>query len=353
MIELRWGLCLLVGLLNWGCSPSTGGTADFEPRMTQKASQLLADGPVRGFTLVMHATDFSYDYTPHLEEIAATGAPWVSITIPFFQLDNFEQHIDIPPDDHPFWKQLEVTTQQAKSLGLKVVLFPIVLLRNPGMGFWRGTIRPDDYDAWHASYQSLMTTLAQLATRTEADMLSVGSEFCSLEKATARWTKLIQIIRTHYDGALMYSVNWDSIERIQFHKELDFLGVTGYFQLTDKKDPTVEELTAAWAAQKDTILDWERKKDIPFLFSELGYTSQDGTNRQPWDYTLDDVLDLQEQADCYTAFTNVWEQEKNLYGVFFYEWCGEPSKDIYRYTPRGKPALEVAKRWFEATSPPM
>lgn len=353
MIYFRFSLFLLTGLIGWGCSQGASDKEPlFEPRISKEASKILENGPVRGFTMVMHATDYEYDYSPHLKEIAATGAPWISITIPFFQNDNFEKFINIPPLDHPFWAQLELTVKQAKSFGLKVVLFPIVLLRNRGLNFWRGTIRPDDYDSWYKSYESLMTILAQLASRTHTEMLSIGSEFCTLEKATNRWLNIIKVIRESYTGALMYSVNWDSIEQIQFQDDLDFLGLTGYFKLTDKKNPSVEELVASWQINKDSILKWEQIKNVPFLFSELGYTSQDGTNMQPWDYTIEDVLDLEEQKDCYTAFTEVWEEEKALYGVFFYEWCGEPSKDIYRYTPRGKPALEVAKKWFDTPKMP-
>lgn len=316
-----------------------------KPRMSSKASALLKDGPIRGITLGLHSKDLTYDYKMLLKEMKATGAPWVSLTFTFYQESNNSSHINIPPAGDPFWRQLEKTAKQAKALGLKVVLFPIVLIKKPKFRQWRGTLRPLSFDSWYASYESLMTQIAQIATRTKVDMLSIGSEYGSLDRAPKRWLHVIKTIKKSYNGALMYSANWDAINNIHFQGELDFLGLTGYFDLTDKKDPTVEELVAVWEPIKKLFKEWQKLKNIPLLFSEVGYTSQDGNNMHPWNYTIANILDLQEQKDCYTAFTKVWKQEEALHGVFFYEWFGKGGTDC-GYTPRGKPALEVMKEWF-------
>lgn len=318
----------------------------FKPKISSKASVILKEGPMRGFTLGLHSKDFNYDYEMLLKEIKTTGAPWVCLTFKLFQDNNNASSINIPPADDPFWCQVEKTSIQAKALGFKVLLFPIVLLKNPKYGEWRGTLRPMNFDAWYASYTAMITDVAQIAARTNADMLSVGSEFNSLDRGTKRWLRIIKSVKKVYDGALIYSANWDAIHTIQFHDQLDFLGMTGYFKLTKKKNPTVEELINAWEPHKDFFMKWQEQKNTPFIFTELGYTSQDGNNIHPWDYTIPNVLDLQEQKDCYTAFTNVWKKEESLYGVFFYDWFGIGGKEDFGYTPRGKPALEVAKEWF-------
>jgi hypothetical protein len=344
-------LCLILIGLIFVCNlleskPIVGNKfSTFEPKMSSKASFLLKDGPIRGFTLGLQSKDFHYDYKMLLEEIKATGAPWVCLTFTLFQETNESSLINIPPAGAPFWLQLEKTANQAKALGFKVLLFPIVLIKKPRFRQWRGTLRPLSFDSWYESYESLMTQTAQIATRTKSDMLSIGSEYSSLDRAPKRWHHVIETIKESYKGALMYSANWDAIDNIHFHDKLDFLGLTGYFDLTKKKDPTVEELVTAWKPLKEFFIEWQKQKNIPLLFSELGYTSQDGINMHPWNYTIENVLDLQEQKDCYTAFTEVWKDEEALYGVFFYEWFGKGGND-FSYTPRGKPALEVAKKWF-------
>lgn len=343
-------LCMIWIMLVFVCSFSESkqvfrNSANFQPRMSNKASDLLKDGPIRGFTLGLQSKDLNYDYEMLLKEIKATGAPWVSLSFTLYQETNDTSQINIPPAGDPFWRQLEKTSKQAKALGFKVLLFPIVLIKKPVFKQWRGTLRPLSYDDWYESYESLMTQTAQIATRTKADMLSIGSEYGSLDRAPKRWHHVIETIKKSYKGALMYSANWDAIDNIHFQDKLDFLGLTGYFDLTEKKNPTVEELIAVWKPLKELFFEWQKQKNIPLLFSELGYTSQDGINMHPWNYTISNVLDLQEQKDCYTAFTEVWKDEEALYGVFFYEWFGKGGND-FSYTPRGKPALEVAKKWF-------
>lgn len=318
----------------------------FQPQISNKAASLLKDGPIKGFTLGLQSKAFDYDYTLLLKEIKATGAPWVCLSFTVSQDSNSSSSINIPPVGSPYWKQIETTATQAKALGFKVVIFPIVLINKPKFREWRGTLRPLSYDGWYASYEALMTIVAQIATRTNVDMLSVGSEFSSLDRAEERWYHVIKVIKKVYKGALMYSANWDTLFNIQFQDQLDFLGLTGYFSLTKKKDPSVQELIAAWKPLKALFKKWQKEKNIPLLFSELGYTSQDGINMHPWNYTTSNMLDLKEQKDCYTAFTKVWKDEKALYGVFFYEWFGKGGKNDHGYTPRGKPALDVAMEWF-------
>ena len=47
----------------------------------------------------------------------------------------------------------------------------------------------------------------------------------------------------------------------------------------------------------------------PFIFTEVGYRSGDGTNKAPWDWGLSMAADPAEQADCYAALFDVWSRE--------------------------------------------
>lgn len=319
---------------------------NYGPHISPRAAKLLKNGPIRGFTLGLHSKDLNYDYDSLLQEIKTTGSPWVSITFTVFQDSNNSSAIHILPLEDPFWRRVETTVLQAKKLGLKVVLFPIVNIKYPQLGTWRGTLRPTNKAAWYQSYQELMTLVAKMAARTKVEMLSIGSEFSSLDRDKDSWSAVIKTIKKNYQGALMYSVNWDALANVEFHHHLDFLGMTGYFNLTRKKDPSIQELIAAWRPIREQFKQWQRQKNIPLLFSELGYTSQDGTNQHPWNFLIPNVSDMQEQKDCYKAFLEVWKEEE-LFGVIFYEWFGVGGEKDFGYTPRGKPALEVAKQWFE------
>jgi len=63
----------------------------------------------------------------------------------------------------------------------------------------------------------------------------------------------------------------------------------------------------------------------PFIFTEVGYRSGDGTNRAPWDWGLSMVADPAEQADCYAALFEVWSREASwMKGPFWWAWDVSP-----------------------------
>lgn len=316
-------------------------------RITDKAAALLDhNNQITGFCLGMHANTYQYDYTLLLKEIKETGSDWVSIHIKFYQPNWQSDTILIPPPNAPIWKQLNKTLKAAKQQNLNVLLFPIVLLENPGEDHWRGNIAPKNRLKWYKNYTYLLLKMGQIADKQQVDMLCVGSEFCSMQQNTQIWIQMIRKLRAIYKGALIYSTNWDALDDLHFDSELDFLGVSAYFPLSESNDPSVEEMTASWKNIKSYLLGIQAKRKIPLILTELGYASINGTNKTPWDYTSVSKIDLQEQVDCYQAFSNCWKDEKDFYGVYFYDWFGVGGCDDRGYTLRGKPALEVAKQWF-------
>jgi len=72
---------------------------------------------------------------------------------------------------------------------------------------------------------------------------------------------------------------------------------------------------------------------------------QDGAASRPWDYTVRAPVDLEEQRRCYAAFVDAWRGAA-LAGVYFWDWSGPGGASDAHYTPRGKPAEAVVRRWF-------
>ncbi|MEM7165271.1 MAG: hypothetical protein AAF581_07395 [Planctomycetota bacterium] len=303
-----------------------------------------------GVALGLFSADKAYDYRMLLQEIADTGAGWVSLCINFYQdkVDSSEVGIDAPHT--ATWERITCTIRQAHALGLRVFIFPILLIQNPGENDWRGTIQPTNRDAWYSGYHALILRIAKLAAAEKAEMLSIGSEFNSMQTDTARWRALIADVRAVYPGLVTYSVNWDSLEDPEFFDALDIIGMTTYFSLTDKDDPTVAELQAKLTEIRDDVLTWQFQHKMPLLFTEVGFPSQDGANKDPWNYYISTVPDLGEQRDCYEAFTNVWDGVPGLHGLFFYNWFGVGGAQDTGYTPRGKPAAAIIRQWFQRHS---
>lgn len=302
-----------------------------------------------GMVLPLHSEDPRFSYAPQVREVAQLGATHISFIVRIYQ-----EHARSPgPLRHPTKTPRDAilleAIKEARRSGMQVLLMPIVLLEKPGEDDWRGNIAPPDWDAWFAAYQNLLLHFARLAEEGGASTLLVGSELSSTEARVEDWRRLINATRRRFSGQLGYSANWDHYDEVQFWKQLDYMGISGYYELTDSLTPNLDQLKTAWRIVRFRILEWRRKQgldELPLLFTELGYASQDGCASKPWNYFFSKTVDLEEQRLCYQAFTEVWAKVPELRGVYFYEWWGHGGPEDTSYTPRGKPVEGLLRRWY-------
>ncbi len=300
----------------------------------------------KGGVVGLYYRDPALSYEKQLADVKAAGAGRVS-----FLLTGFVDRVDSTYVDRFGPKtvrddRLEKTILQAGEMGLKVMLLPIVHLRHMGDD-WRGSLRPKDPAAWFSSYLDFILHYADLAQALGVEIFSGGSEFCSLEERESMWRWVFRNLRGRFAGYLTYSFNWDHVEEARFKDMLDFVGMTAYWSLSKKNDPTMEELTASWAKIRKNLEKLYRRLGKPIVFTELGYPSQDGANKDPWNYVMNpEKVDLREQADCLAAFARVFRDPGFLAGVFFFDWFEKGGPRDSSYSPQGKPALEVIRRFF-------
>ena len=160
-------------------------------------------------------------------------------------------------------------------------------------------------------------------------------------------------MRSRFDGKLTYSANWDHVDEIGFWDELDVVGMTAYFELTEKDGPTVDELVAAWTPIKERLLGLQARVKKPILFTEVGYPAQTGANRQPWNYLLyrdsqKTKPDEREQADCFRALFRTWTDAPRAFeGMYIWNWWRheDPKSDL-GYSVFGRSAHAVIKQHF-------
>lgn len=197
---------------------------------------------------------------------------------------------------------------------------------------------------------------AQMAHEENVEIFSIGCEFLELTKPefTNFWREIVIGVRGIYSGSLVYSANW-SIEylQIEFWNELDFVGIDAYFELTDKKNPTLSELQDAWKPYVDEIQTFYDKWNIPIIFTEIGYRSLDGANMQPWNWEIQGSVDLIEQAFCYQAVIRTFDGKPWFAGIYWWNWEPDPSLGGISdtgYTPQKKPAESILKKWYGGES---
>jgi len=247
--------------------------------------------------------------------------------------------------------EIEFIVNTAHALGLSVMLKPHVETLNSPTGapgryaLQQGVGR---WDELFESYQQYMNYCAALCERLGVEILCLGCEMESMTHsapdADRRWRDMIAEVRTIYSGKLTYSCafagrvanTWSSPNHVTFWDALDYIGFELYRGLTDKLDPSIEELRAGVRDIFDNFIEpLALQFDRPVLVPEANFMHCDGTNMLP--YSPEDPLqvacDYEEHAACYQAVHDVIDEVavEEDYFVGIYWWSGmlvEPNDDL-------------------------
>jgi hypothetical protein len=311
----------------------------------------------RGITLTAYEqnTYRTAETRQSLEALAETGANWVGIIVIGYQRTRMDTTIDRTGENTPTDADLRAIIAEARRLGLKVMLKPLVDLSDDA-GHWRGDIGDGFTDAqwpqWFAAYTDFITHYAALAKAEKIDLFCVGTEFQGTTTREADWRAVVAAARKAYDGPITYCANWSDEEiSIRWWDAVDYIGVDAYYPLTTKDHPTVEELRAAWVRRgwvkrlEDLNTRWKK----PIILTELGFRSVVGANREPWVWDTNVVPDPQGQADAYRATLETFWAKPWLAGMFWWSWEDDPKAGgptDTRYTPRAKPAETVLHEYY-------
>lgn len=277
------------------------------------------------------------------------GFDTVSIMVPAYQEDLDSETIftnDKPGGDTPTEESLKHAIESCHKLGLRVMIKPHV---DPRTDEARVNIIPSE--KWFDSYKEFALRYAVFAQENNVEIFSVGTELegTTFDAWTHRWKEIIAEVRGVFQGVLTYSANWTEYKEVPFWADLDCVGIDAYFPLTGKDDPSLEELTAAWNKTTDEIEKWLAENgllDKGVILTEIGYTSSDGTNRQPW-VAISSREDQQEQADCFEAMFEVFGKKPWFKGYYLWQYMPQERWSPLGFTINNKKAEEVVKKWIE------
>ena len=215
-------------------------------------------------------------------------------------------------------------------------------------GEWRGEIIPSE--EWFASYSNYIIRYAAMAEQYHVEVFSIGTELANTTYSEwqSYWESIIKEVRKNYSGRLVYGANWNEYKTVGFWDKLDFIGMSAYFPLTTKKDPTKEELVAGWKENCENIGQWLDSKglDKPVIFTEIGYCSADGANTKPWSFSdiSEESVDQEEQANSLEAMFIVCFQYPWFKGFYLWSYFPQERWSPLGYTIRGKLAEDVFKK---------
>jgi len=288
-----------------------------------------------------------------LRLLTETNTEWIAICLSWAQSNTTSHDIRPDPDRTPTTDSVRHAIAVAHSLGLKVMLKPMVdtLEEEKTQGYstvWRGEIQPSD--DWFDSYSEFINGFAVFAEQNGVELFCVGCEFKATIHENEQWERVISGVRERYSGPITYAADWTSYQDIEWWNSVNYVGIDAYFPLSlFKYDPSFEELKNAWNNYANEIEEGLSTVNKPVIFTEIGYRSGDGTNMAPSNYWSDMPVDLQEQRDCYeAAFQTLWNRSW-FYGFYWWTWIYDPAQggtaDSY-HTPQNKPTQTLITQWY-------
>jgi hypothetical protein len=315
-----------------------------------------AERPYHGLAVQIHSAGNAVDrYGRLIAEIAVLGADTVLLSV-----NGYQERIDsvLIETDHartPSIGQLSELIDTAHAKGLRVMLMPKILLRDPRSGDWRGKIKPPTWQGWFSQYRKFILPYAHLAEQLRVEVFIIGSELVSTERLTDYWVELIAEVRTVYHGKLSYSANWDHYTAIQFWDRLDLIGMTSYFKLAEEAGPPRETLVDSWREIRSDIRAFQAKVNKPVLFTEAGWHSQEGCSVEAWNYYRHEKATpaaLEEQRLNYEVFIELWSHDPAVAGIIWWEWTESGGPNDPGYTPKNKPAESELRKLFHRGADP-
>ncbi|MFN0275295.1 MAG: glycoside hydrolase family 113, partial [Chitinophagales bacterium] len=206
---------------------------------------------------------------------------------------------------------------EAKKHGMTVMLKPQVW----GWQGWPGDLKMQNEKDWNLFfeyYTDWIMHFAMLAEMYDADIFCAGVEFqIATTTHEEAWRELFHKIRKVYSGKLTYAANWGyEFDNVTFWDQLDYMSINSYYPLSEKENPTDEELVANFEKIIDNLEARQKKFNKPFLITEIGFKSIDFPWLEPHADNDEQNVNQQSQKRCYDAMFQALEDESWINGIY-------------------------------------
>lgn len=339
-------LIIIVAIHNW----KVGFSADLV--LWQRKGLTLTNG--KYCTWVKYDDDRA---VVSLKSLQSTGADWVQIVVTQYQTTANSTKIQAGAATASD-SALESIIATAVGMNMKVALvlqidLPNYEARNArrriGQHFTNKT-----WGVWFESYTTVVLHYATLAEKSAVSLFSVGYELPYASQQAGRWTPLIAAVRKVYSNALTYAaVSGGEETAISWWGLLDVIGVQAFYEFKDTDSPG--KLSDQWSRIIDVGVDdmtmglkkLASSTNKTVLFTGIGYCSGACPTNPEGE------VDLTRQENLYEAALVALGYAPWFNGAFFFNWDTDPGfggQDNYCMTPQGKPAEQVLRDYFGATT---
>ncbi|WP_299801200.1 hypothetical protein [uncultured Maribacter sp.] len=304
------------------------------------------DGKHRG----MGVYDFGRSNRTTYNELIKTNIEWVQILPYFYQESETTNEIQNIKElgvwsrrDSAFIKSI----QQLHTQNIRVQLKPHLWMSSG----WRSNINFDneeDWNFWFESYRKTILHYAIMAEKTKTELYCIGTELrSSVRHQPEKWKTLIKEIKQIYSGELTYAANWDdNFDNIDFWDELDYIGIQGYFPLTEESNPSLVSIQKGWQSHKEMLQKLSKKYKKKILFTEVGYRPDLNGTKKPWEWESvfwRRLFKKKSNKTQYLAFEALYSElwkEKWFAGTYIWQWNNSD------FEIKGRPAENSVAKWY-------
>ena len=292
----------------------------------------------------------------NITPVVSLNANYAAV-MPFGFSKNLQSpNINFNSDRQWFGERVDGVTQYITALhksNIKTMLKPQIWVMK---GEFTGKIKMTNDADWltlEKTYADFILTYAKVAQDNNVAIYCIGTELELFVKNRPQyWLTLIQKVKTIYKGKLTYAANWDEYPKTSFWWELDYIGIDGYFPLSEAKTPKVSVLKKKWQKHKKLMKKHSDSLGKKILFTEFGYRSVDYAAAKPWevDYSKTSVNLEGQVIATQVLFDELWH-ENWFAGGFIWKWFIHYEEsggvDDPRFTPQNKPAEETIRAFYK------
>ena len=250
---------------------------------------------------------------------------------------------------------------------INIILEPYPWIENGSQGetVWKPNDINDFFYNW--THSVLDVLIADVAVPYHVDAFNIGTSFVNMESEEGYMCDMVDYVRQQYKGLVTYRTNfwitateWEPKLTDKYEKKLnnkvfsklDFISIASYFELTGNDTNNVDNLKDALESTtiynrkqnvKQEIKNFYDKWNKPIFFGELGFPKTNKASVAPYDPQISDIVNNQEQANCFEAYRMVFENEHWNLGFSIFA-IGETSIEK-KYYPSAE-SSEIIKKWY-------
>ncbi|MGL5694126.1 MAG: glycoside hydrolase family 113 [Peptostreptococcaceae bacterium] len=304
-----------------------------------------------------------YEINQVLEDIELVGANTVNVPIVINIKDLTSNEMEI--DEYSKDKGIKLI-KILKRRNIHVILEAFPWIDNGSK--YETEYNPDSKEQFFYDWKNILSVLINdIGNKYDIEVMNTASNFVYLEPYEDNWCEIIEFVKSEFKGLVTYrtswwySAKWDekSIKRYndklnnKLFSKVDFISIACYFELSDKRENTVEELTRYLSQSqiynreqniKEEIKNFYDKYNKPIFFGELGFPRKDYASTQPWNMNVSEIYNDEEQARCFEAYKKAFEHESYIKGFSVFA-MGKKDKDKMFYPSND--SIKVISTWYE------